>query len=770
MILKYPIPENLVTMNHSTTNRKNSIYPQIILFKHESIHYYVPYDLQPVGTIEYNGYVMVTNMRLIVLKNNQIETQYTLESFEKIVYEDYIGCGVLIATIEQEEVLLVKFSMKHMTRFSYIARGTYSLSQIRRKSLGLSYEFTQEQMDMEITSREKELHCPKCDRALSNGKRCPKCDDHMAAFQSFILLCKPYLAKWIFISTLMIIMASINLLMPSVQKDFIDNVINSSNGTTMDIIKFVATMLVLSFALILVDFTKFKHTSALGSTITMDLRSKLYHKVQSLSLSFMNNRAPGDIMNRVVEDTQGIRDFMTNTFGEMFTTLVTMIGSLILMITIDPLLTLLSTMFVIVVALFNQLFHLKIRRLLHKHWSKKDSLNSLLQDIISGIRVVKSFGKENYEIDRFSKQNSNYLSVELALERFWAIFNPIISFLMGIGLYFAIYYGGLNVLEDRMTTGELIQFVAYTNTLYGPLGWISFLPRRVMQMLTCYERINEILDEEPEVQNTIESKEHNIVGIIEFEHVYFGYKVYNTVLEDITFKTQAGEMIGLVGSSGAGKSTLINLIMRLYNVNQGTIRIDNININDITLESLHSQIGVVLQETFLFSGSILNNIRYAKPKATLEEVIQASKTANAHDFISKMPDGYNTYVGEKGHKLSGGERQRIAIARAILHDPKILILDEATSALDTENEYLIQQALERLTKGRTTFAIAHRLSTLRNASRLIVIDGKKVAEIGTHNQLLEQQGIYYKLVTAQLEMQKVEKIEDLYELDLKMVE
>ena len=273
-----------------------------------------------------------------------------------------------------------------------------------------------------------------------------------------------------------------------------------------------------------------------------------------------------------------------------------------------------------------------------------------------------------------------------------------------------------------MTPGQLTQLVAYAGMLYGPLGWMTRLPRMLMQVATSLERIYDILDEESDVVDSPQAQPHNVKGEITFDNVSFGYKSYLPVLENLSFTVKPGEMIGLVGSSGSGKSTLINLLMRLYDVDSGEIRIDGVPIKAIQQENYHRQIGVVLQETFLFSGTIYANIRYAKPEATPEEVMQAAKMANAHTFITRFPDGYDTYVGENGYTLSGGERQRIAIARAILHDPHLLILDEATSSLDTETEYQIQEAFSRLTAGRTTFAIAHRLSTLRNADRILVID------------------------------------------------
>ena len=447
-----------------------------------------------------------------------------------------------------------------------------------------------------------------------------------------------------------------------------------------------------------------------------------------------------------------VRDFMEGVFGDMFSTLLTMVVSLVVMFLISWEMTLMSLGFIVIVFAVTRMFWHHIHTIFHKQWLKSDDLASSLQDIISGMRVVKSFGKEEREAERFRRKTEDFAAISKKNETFWAVFFPILTFLLGAGSYIAVYFGGMDVLDGDMTLGELVQFIAYCGYLFGPLNWMTHMPRMVMQMVTSMNRIYDVLDEKPVIMDAEDSREFPIEGAFRFEHVSFGYHTYEPVLEDINFQVKPGEMIGLVGASGTGKSTLINLIMRLYDVDQGKITIDGVDLRKMKTECLHSQIGVVLQETFLFSGSILANIRFARPEASLTEVIQAAKAANAHDFICKTPDGYNTYVGEHGYNLSGGERQRIAIARAILNNPRLLILDEATSALDTESEFLIQQALDRLVKGRTTFAIAHRLSTLRNADRLVVIDKHGIAEIGTHNELLEKQGIYYGLVTAQLKM------------------
>ena len=289
-----------------------------------------------------------------------------------------------------------------------------------------------------------------------------------------------------------------------------------------------------------------------------------------------------------------------------------------------------------------------------------------------------------------------------------------------------------------------MQFITYSGMLYGYVDQLSNLPRRLMDLVTSMERISDIMNQEPDIQDGEKPVELEIQGEIEFQHASFGYKSYLPVLEDVSLKVAKGEIIGLVGASGTGKSSLINLVMHLYEVDDGAILVDGVDIRDIGLEKFHGQIGVVLQENFLFAGTIFNNIRFAKQDATYEEVVQAAKVANAHDFICQTPDGYN---------LSGGERQRIAIARAILSNPRLLILDEATASLDTESEYLIQKALGRLTEGRTTFAIAHRLSTLKDADRLVVINDHHIAEVGSHDELMAQKGIYYGLVQAQLQMQ-----------------
>lgn len=726
MNLRYDLPE-----------KESKLF---LLSENETIWYCAPYDIGAGDNQYFIGYVVVTNLRLLVLKQEEVLWDVNLADCEEIRCEALVDNGILIFKRRGIDYLAVRFSMKHVARFSYIARGAQLLSKGE---------------EVPVVSREKERICVKCHRALPGTSICPHCNGHLATLKRFWNLCGSFQLRLVMISLFMVLSSAINLYMPEVQQNFVDGVLVDRSGGYRDVLIFIGKMAILTSAFLAVNLTRNWWCATLGAGISMDLRNRMYHKIQVLSLSFMQKRKPGDLMNRISRDTAHIRRFMEDIFSNMISTLVIMCGAFVAMLIMNPILTLLSIVLLAVVVLLNQMFRIRTRRMFRNQGRKDDMINSALQDVISGIRVVKAFGKEKEEAELFHKKTAEYAAIQKRNEVFWAYFFPLINFIMGIGTYIATYFGGDLVLEGKMSTGELIQFITYTGILYGPLGWMNRLPRMFRQMVTSLERVYDVLDEEPDISNITEMKEFEIKGSVEFKNVSFGYKTYEQVLSDINLKVEPGEMIGLVGSSGTGKSTLINLLMRLYDVDQGEILIDRVDIRSIKADCLHSQLGVVLQETFLFTGTILNNIRFSKPSATMEEIIQAAKAANAHDFIVKMPDGYNTYVGEHGYTISGGERQRIAIARAILNDPKLLILDEATSSLDTESEYLIQQALNRLREGRTTFAIAHRLSTLREADRLVVIDGHRIAEIGTHNELLERKGIYYRLVTAQLQMQRV---------------
>jgi len=703
----------------------------------EQIIYSIPYDLTKNGSFCENGFVVVTQTNLFITENNKIIYHVCLSACEKITCSPGVNCALLIVKKDGKETPVAKCSMKYLSRISFLAKGA---------------DLFREGIFRKVECLEREKSCPDCGRVLPGTRECPYCGGKLPILQKFWDLCKKYKLKLFLISILMFMSSGVFLIMPEIQKRYIDGVLTKKSSMVSDIPHFILIMLALSILEILIYILRNWWCASLGAKISMDLREQLYFKVQMLSLSYIQERTPGFLMTRIIQDTSRIRSFMQEAFGNMLSVMVTMISTICFMIAINPKLTLLSVVFLPLSFGLSLAWRKNIHKRYHKQWLIGDKINSALQDVISGMRVVKSYGKEKEESVKFNRLSDRFSTVQTNNEVFWAVFYPILTFCTGLGVYFVTYFGGIHVLKGELTVGELTQFAAYAGMLYGPLGWMTRLPRMIVQMLTSLERAFDILDEEPRIQNHINATDANFDGDIEFKNVTFGYHTYKPVLENINLTVKKGEMIGIVGESGSGKSTLINLMMRLYEPDDGEIFLGGKNINEVKIENFHAQIGVVLQETFLFSGTILNNLKFSKPDATFEEIIRAAKAANAHDFICKTPDGYNTYVGERGYTLSGGERQRIAIARAILNNPKLLILDEATSNLDTESEYFIQKALSRLTEGRTTFAIAHRLSTLKNADRLIVIDNHRIAEIGTHNELIEQKGIYYNLVSAQLEM------------------
>ena len=706
----------------------------------EEIWYAIPYDLTADGAYLTDSYLIVTNRNILITEHHNLLRNVTVSDCTEVLFEPQTGCGLFTARINGSLELLARCSMKHFIRFSYVARGTDML--IRKQYY-------------KVESLEAETMCPKCGRALPGTNRCPHCHGSASSWKRFWNLCRGYTLRLILASLFMLAVSAANILGPKIQQTFIDKSLMSGNGTLAQVGQFVLAMASITILLIVMQILKNWYCTSLGAHMAMDIRKRLFSHLQVLSLTYIQDRKPGDLMNRVTQDSVQIRRFMEVHFGNLCSTVLTMIFSMAYMFVIDWKLTLLSLVLMPVSVLLSVLRRKNMRRRFMLQRKKGDVLNSSLQDVLSGIGVVKIFGREKQETDKFRSLSDEYAKVQKSNNVFFSYFSPLLDFIMGLGIYLVTYFAGIRVLGGSMTPGVLTQFIAYASILYGPLGRLTNLPRQFAEMLTSLDRIYDVLDEEPAFGINPYAKDITIEGNVEFRDVSFGYRSYEPVLNNVDLKVKKGEMIGLVGASGTGKSTMINLLMHLYEVDSGALLIDGIDIKDINLDSLRSQIGVVLQETFLFSGTILENIRYANPEASLEEVIQAAKAANAHDFICRTPDSYNTYIGDNGYTLSGGERQRIAIARAILNKPNLLILDEATSNLDTESEYLIQKALERLTKGKTTFAIAHRLSTLRNADRLVVIDKHRIAEIGTHEELIAQKGIYYNLVKTQLEMQKI---------------
>ncbi|MYF97606.1 ABC transporter ATP-binding protein [Candidatus Poribacteria bacterium] len=497
-------------------------------------------------------------------------------------------------------------------------------------------------------------------------------------------------------------------------------------------------------------------TAWLTLRIAANIREHVYEHLHNLSIRFFDKRTTGTVISHITEDSERLQDFMLEGLSFLARDVFQVFGIGVILFLMNWQLAFFVLIPIPLIVVGGGWFWRKVRSLWHRAWRRRSKLFDVVNDSVSGIRVVRAFGQQISEVSRFGEANIDARDFETKAEMVWATYYPPLMFAINLGSLIVWYVGGFNVLGGSMTFGTLIMFNTYLAIFYGPLRYISPLINWASRSMTAAERLFEVIDSQPEQYddgNLIAMP--NIIGEVKFHNMTFGYDTHKPVLKDINLHVKPGEMIGLVGHSGAGKSTLINLICRFYTPDSGRLEIDGEDIKQINLKDLRRQIGVVLQEPYLFSGTIAENIAYANPNATMEDIITAAKAANAHEFIIKFPDGYDAEVGERGGSLSGGERQRISIARAILHNPRILILDEATSSVDVETEKKIQQAIDRLVQNRTTFAIAHRLSTLRNADKLFVIEKGRGVECGSHEELMEKKGIYYKLVETQREAANV---------------
>lgn len=578
-----------------------------------------------------------------------------------------------------------------------------------------------------------------------------------SAIKRLFITARPEWKFFLIIFLLFVLATGIGVLLPYLNRRLTDNYILKGSGNELlyGLIGMAAAIFGVYVLRALVWVARGILVAIAGNRLVVRLRDIVFRKIQSLSIAGISQNTTGELMKRVTGDTNQIRSFLVDQMPPI-------LEQVLLLVIISAILFFYDwrlALFILVPAPFVVFAMRSFWNFMHGLFRRRRELNAqgsaILHDTFSGIRVVKSYGMEKREEERFVAMAAKERDAQLRQEKIWAVLMPALNFLVGAGEFILLYFVGNRMLEGTMTAGEMAQFSAYSGMIYAPLNMLMRLPQQLMAATTSISRVYDLLDQPEEITDSKLPQSPSWEGNITMENVRFGYSGTEDVLRDVDLQIKSGEFIGLVGRSGAGKTTLINLIMRMYDVQEGRILIDGVDIRDISQEELRSHIGVVLQENFLFSGSVAQNIAYAKPGASREEIIRAAKLAGAHEFIVRLPDGYNTYIGEKGHALSGGERQRISIARALLPDPRIIILDEATSSLDTETERSIQESLKVLCRGRTTIAIAHRLSTLRNATRLVVLDHETIAEQGTHEELMEKGGIYCNLVLSQREMSKL---------------
>lgn len=487
----------------------------------------------------------------------------------------------------------------------------------------------------------------------------------------------------------------------------------------------------------------------LGINIETDMRQKLFTHMQKLSFGYYDNNKTGHSISRLTKDLEEIGEVAHHGPEDVFVAIMTLIGSFALMVSINWKLAVISFIVIPLLIIFAIYFNKKMTRTFRKMFQDVAEINSRIEDSIGGIRVVQAFANEKYEQKKFKENNENYRLTKLQSYKIMAQ-NVMANYLfMRTITLFTLLFGTFFVISNELTYGEFVAFILLSNILIGPIQKINAVIESYPKGIAGFKRYTEIIDTEPDIEDSEDAIEMELAGTIQYNNVSFGYEGNQTVLNNINLSIQPGETVAFVGPSGAGKTTLCSLLPRFYEVQDGSISINHIDIRDIKLSSLRSQIGIVQQDVFLFSGTIRENIAYGNLNATDEEILDAAEKAKLDDFIRSQPHGLDTVIGERGVKLSGGQKQRLAIARMFLKNPPILILDEATSALDTETEAAIQKSLEELTEGRTTLVIAHRLATIKNADRILVVTEDGIAEQGNHQELLESQGIYSRLHQAQ---------------------
>ena len=577
----------------------------------------------------------------------------------------------------------------------------------------------------------------------------------MILYKRILSYIKPYLHILSIALLCTMLAAAGNLYLPWIFRDMIDKVLNAKDYYMLNVISASIVVIFLLRGIFL--YGQNYLMSYVGQHVIIDIRSEVFRKLQRLSMSFYDKNKTGTIMSYVTNDVNALQGAMVDNTIELVTEGIILIGSVCAMIYLDWKLTLFTILTFPVVLYFMNYFGKKIRRSGGQIQEATADITSVLQESVSSARVVKSFVREQYEIERFERENEANLKANLKNAKYMATLTPTIEFVAALGVTLILWYGGNNVIAGETTAGSLVAFLAYAVNISNPIKRITRVSGNIQRALAAAQRVFDVLDLREEVQDLPDAKAlPAVTGNVSFEHVTFSYNAGDEILHDLSFTAKPGQAIGLVGPSGAGKSTVASLLPRFYDCDAGTIRIDGTDIRHVTLDSLRNQVGIVPQETILFNGSVYDNILYGRLDATKEEIEEAAKAANAHDFIMELPDGYNTMLGDRGVNISGGQRQRIAIARAILKDPRILVLDEATSALDTESERVVQEALNRLMVGRTSIIIAHRLSTIKNADRILVLDKGKLVEDGTHEELMAKNGLYAHLYQIQYRTNKEE--------------
>lgn len=667
-----------------------------------------------------------------------------IDEIDELFVEQYLATGQITYKYNSEYYSLCYFSIGALEKADNFKKIFNALKE------GKDYR----QYLNKATGNE----CKTCGKPIPKGlSYCEDCISKSSTIKRLFSFFGDVKWKMLFIIVSVLISTAITLIIPqfSTQKLY-DEVLNVGNPASYESLLSALVSVVLTMAGLKIThqvFTLFYQYAVAGMLpeVIYSIKLKIFKAMQGLSVGFYTHKQTGSLMERVTRDSNNIYWFFVDGFPYLISSIITVIGIIAIMFFTSAKLTLLIVAASLFILIVYPIMEKKFRKLHHRVWVQNSQLTSKVSDNINGHRIIKAFSKEDSELEQFNKTSGKLLNAEVRWSNAEATFYPILSAVVYVLGALVLGFGGVvAVTTEEISVGELLTFIVYLQMLQQPIEFLSWVTNWWARCIDSAQRVFEIMDTEPDVKD----KEDAIVldefkGKIELQELQFEYEPAHPIIKNLSLKVEAGEMLGIVGKTGAGKTTISNLIARLYDPKEGVVKIDDHDVKDLQSKQLRQNIGIVSQDIFLFMGTIADNIRYAKPDATNDEVIAAAKAASAHGFISALPDGYETWVGSGGQDLSGGERQRISIARTIIQNPKILILDEATAAMDTETERNIQNSITSLKSGRTTIAIAHRLSTLRDADKLAVIDEGECIEFGSYKELMDKKGVYYDMFKLQ---------------------
>ncbi len=696
--------------------------------------YYVLSDIDEDGNFGERWLILTKETVVTVNPTTSHVLKMPFASVRSATVKDYVGNAEIFVETGEGEKSVIRFSRTHLEEFHNAAK---LIDKIAKREIKPE-AFNEDVLSYFLTKK----------NGVKKSQTVKWLMGHL----------KPHIYYSVLALALSLVITAISLMPPYFSRILIDEVFGNKDTQTL---LFVVTAFILIYAANTVLGPAQGYTlSYLGQRVIYDIRIHIYEHLQGLSLGFYDKMSSGRVMSRVTDDVGRVQWFLTWGMQTLIISSLQIAGIGIIIFSMNPYLAVFALIPVPITVVGITLFRKKSRKVYHRSWRRWADISSLLWDTIPGVVVVKTFTQEDFEISRLVDKMKRSIAANLSITRLNIEFFPIIGFALSTSTAIIWWVGGQEVLAGSVTLGSLIAFISYMWMFYGPIQTISQIFEPLQQAITSSERVLEIMQVEPDVKDAPDAVELQIKGELTCKNVSFGYNPYIPVLSNVDLEIKPGEKIGIVGPSGSGKTSFTKLLLRFYDPTEGSISVDGLDLKKIKTASLRSQIGLVLQDPLLFYGSIAYNIAYGRQNSTLDEIVAAGKAANVHEFAMEQSLAYDTNVGDRGWRLSGGERQRVAIARAIITEPKILVLDEATSSVDTLTERKIQEAMDNLAKGRTTIIIAHRLSTLQNADRIVVMDKGKVVEIGSHSELMKTGGLYSQLYQAQFtEEQKLLQIQ-----------